>query len=143
MDVWRKGGEMRVVMVVVMVVVLHVDCSSSRVRKGTWCCTRSLEHARTNSRGGTLANGQLKYLSCVWQNLSFLDHPHPSVPPPHLLLTLSLRCSSSDNYSLYSPAYTYTHTHAFHTPPASQPRDVSGYVCLATRNALVHLKSNV
>jgi len=32
-------------------------------------------HERTNG-GGALASGQLEYLSCIWQNLSFLDHPH-------------------------------------------------------------------
>lgn len=72
--------------------VLHVDCSSSRVRKGTRCCTWLLEHARTNSGGGALATGQLEYLSCVWQNLSFLDHPRlqSTLPPSHNVRTVCL-----------------------------------------------------
>lgn len=36
--------------------ILHVDCSISRVRKGTWCCSRSLEHARTNKRRWCVGN---------------------------------------------------------------------------------------
>lgn len=54
----------------------------------------------TNSRSGALATGQLKYLSCVWQNLSFLDHPHlhpsPTLPPPYNMSSLRTLCLSLD-----------------------------------------------
>lgn len=92
-------------------VVLYVDCNSSRVRKGTWCCTRSLEHARTNSRGGALATGQLKYLSCVWQNLSFLDHPHlhpsPTLPSSRNVFFLRTLCLSLDTWRVRVRMFGY------------------------------------
>lgn len=91
--------------------VLYVDCSSSRVRKGTWCCTRSLEHARTNSRGGALATSQLKYLSCVWQNLSFLDHPHlhpsPTFPASHNVSSLRSLCLGLDTWRVRVRMFGY------------------------------------
>jgi hypothetical protein len=41
-------------------------------------------HERT-SGGGALASGQLEYLSCIWQNLSFLDHPHLHATFSHIV----------------------------------------------------------
>lgn len=68
-----------------------LDCSSSsRVRKensgGGLGVPYTSEHAQTSNAKVVGKRPACEYLSCVWQNLSFPDHPPLSPPPRPFLL---------------------------------------------------------